>query len=63
MSEKPITGLFAGLFGGPQSEKAKEGYRWALEEAAREVASWDDAEVSNKRASNQKESDPKCWIN
>lgn len=57
MSDKAIAGsgsLFCGLFG-EQSEKEKEDYLRALEEAARWLAVWDDAE-----ASDQKE---KGWIN
>ena len=44
MSEqaKPAASLFAGLFSAPQSAKANAEYRRALEEAARELASWDE---------------------
>jgi len=61
MTPKPGS-LFSSLFGGPQTAKAKEEYEraLALERAAREVATWDEAEASNKPASNQKE---KGWLN
>lgn len=38
--------LFAGLFGASQTRKAHEAYRRAIENAAREVAAWDEAEAS-----------------
>ena len=61
MTPKSLS-LFAGLFGAPQTHEAIAAYQRALEKAAREVATWNEAEASDKPASNQKESGPK-WIN
>lgn len=56
MSDKPI---FAGLFGGQQSEKAKKEYLEALKEAQRWLAA-SEAEAGKELASNQEETG---WIN